>query len=90
MVSFGKASGAVPKFSINKLAAKSLFLTSPKLQHYKQNRLELMLSAYEVFSLIEQKIFPDTPQKIYNFNEIPQAHLDLEARRNIGCAIIKI
>jgi NADPH2:quinone reductase len=90
MVSFGRVSGAIPKLDINKLSIKSLFLTSPKLTHYKQNRLELILSAMEVFGLIDKKIFPSEPQKVYNFQDIPQAHIDIEGRKNIGCSVVKL
>ncbi|MCC2646380.1 MAG: qorA [Rickettsiaceae bacterium] len=90
MVSFGRASGTIPKIDINRLSLKSLFLTSPKLTHYKQNRLELILSAMEVFGLIDKKVFPSEPQKVYNFHDIPQAHRDIEGRKNIGCCVIKI
>ncbi|MDF2965544.1 MAG: qorA [Rickettsiaceae bacterium] len=90
MVCFGRASGPAPRLDINKLSSKSLFVTSPKLAHYKNNRLELILSAMEVFGLIDKKIWPSEPQKIYDFDQIAQAHLDHENRKNVGCSIIKI
>src|SRR5690606_25657293 len=80
MVSFGRSSGFVPKFDLNKLATKSLFLTVPRLYHYKQDRIELCLTAMEVFGLIDHKVFPNQPQKIYNFDQISELHRDIEQR----------
>ena len=63
------------------LASKSLFLTTPRLHNYKQNKTELMLSVAEVCTLIAAKVFPAIADKKYSFDQIPDALDDVAARR---------
>ena len=78
-------------FDFDLLSNKSLFLTFPKLQVYKQLNNELILSGMEVFGLIQSKIISDKASKIYDFDELPKALADTEKRKITGCriAIIK-
>jgi NADPH2:quinone reductase len=55
-VSFGEASGNTDKLDLNYLVTNSLYLTRPTLALYKANRIELVLSAAEVFAAMEQGI----------------------------------
>lgn len=90
MVSFGSASGEVPDFKLSRLTEKSLFITKPSLFSYKKFRVELLLSANEVFSLIQQKILKAHIFKKYKLSEIQEAHKDLESRKTIGQSVILV
>ncbi len=89
MVSFGNASGPLDPVNVSKdIQSKSLFLTRPTIGHYFTNRKELQKGADEIFKKvkfgkIKIKIF-----KEYNLKDAKQAHLDLEARKLTGPAIL--
>lgn len=88
-VSYGEASGATPAIDLNALLLNSLYITRPTLALYKANRVELVLSANEVFQHIAKGILKPAITK-YQFNEIPKAHLDLESRATTGSLVIKL
>ncbi len=88
-VSFGESSGAVEKFDLNRLVGNSLYLTRPTMALYKSNRIELTLSANEVFKSIEKGII--RPQiTSFNFNDVAKAHKLLESGNSIGSIVLKI
>lgn len=88
-VSFGEASGATEKLDLNFLVANSLYLTRPTMALYKANRIELVLSAKEVFSAIEQGIL--RPQiTTYDFKDFEDAHKSLENRTSTGSLVLKL
>ena len=88
MVSYGSASGPIPPIDIQIFNKKSHFLTCPSLFVYKQNKMELVLSANEVYSLYSQNIIKDNIYKKYNLKDASQAHADFEQRKIIGSAIL--
>ncbi len=90
LVSFGQSSGPVPPINIMDLSEKGLFLTRPSLHLYKRERLELVLSAAEVFSLISKKIIRPNVHHIYSFGEAAKAHNDLASRVTSGSLLLKI
>jgi NADPH2:quinone reductase len=89
MVSFGNASGALDPLNVSKdIQSKSLFFTRPTMKDYYTNRAEVVEGAEELFKQVKFgkvkiKIF-----KEYNLKEAKQAHLDLEARKINGPAIL--
>jgi NADPH2:quinone reductase len=90
MVSYGQSSGAVPPFDISILAKKSNFLTKPVLFTYKENRMELVLSANEVFEMLGQGVLKPIIFKEFKLNEVQVAHRALEARKTVGSCIFKL
>jgi len=88
MVSYGQASGEVPAFDLRRLTEKSLFITRPTLFCYKNDIIELSLSAQEVFQMLINGAIKDNIKQIYKFNDIAQAHLDLENRKTTGSSVI--
>ena len=62
------------------LVNRGLFLTAPRLNWYKQDRAELMMSVMEICTLIAAKIFPAEADKKYSFDQIPDALADISAR----------
>lgn len=92
MVSYGQASGPVPKFDVTALAENCLFLTRPSLFLYKSNKMELILSENEVFEMIRRRVIKIKLNKRYKFTEesIREAHRDLEGRKTSGASIIVV
>jgi len=88
MVSYGNSSGIVPAFNPKLLSEKNLFFTQPSLFKYKQHRMELCLSASEVFAMLAKGKISDNINYKYSFNEIAKAHADLENRLTAGSNII--
>ncbi len=78
-VSAAAFEGKPAKIDVSMLSSRSLFLTAPKLHHYKQDRQELLMSAMEVCALIASTVFPGKADKLYNFNQIPDALNDIAA-----------
>jgi NADPH2:quinone reductase len=89
MVSFGNASGALNPLNVSKdIQSKSLFFTRPTMKDYYTNRSEVVEGAEELFKQVKFgkvkiKIF-----KEYALADAKQAHLDLEARKINGPAIL--
>lgn len=88
-VSYGQASGITPDINLNALLVNSLYITRPTLALYKSKRVELVLSANEVFKMVETGILKPNITT-YQFDQIPQAHLDLEGRTTTGSLVIKV
>ncbi len=86
-VSFGEASGNTGNLDLNYLVTNSLYLTRPTLALYKANRIELALSAAEVFAAVEQGILK--PQiTTFNFKDVAKAHQALESRATTGSIVL--
>jgi len=89
MVSFGNASGPLDPLNVSKdIQPKSLFFSRPTMKDYYSTRDEMVEGAKELFKQvkfgkIKIKIF-----KEYDLKESRQAHLDLEARKINGPAIL--
>ena len=87
-VTFGESSGNTEKMDLNHLVANSLYVTRPTMAMYKANRIELVLSADEVFAALTKKII--TPKiTTYDFKNAAQAHKDLESRNTTGSLVLK-
>ncbi len=87
-VSFGESSGKTEKLNLDHLVANSLYLTRPTMAMYKANRIELALSANEVFAALNQGIIK--PQiTVFNFKDFKKAHETIENRKNIGSIVLK-
>lgn len=89
LVSYGQASGAVPEFSLNLLAEKSLFLTRPTVFHYLTNQDYFSKACKDLFEAISKDYFKPVPTKIYNLADVKAAHDDLENRRTNGSIILQ-
>ena len=89
MVSFGNASGPLDPVNVSKdIQSKSLFLTRPTIGHYFTNRKELQAGADEVFEKVKFGKIKIKISKEYKLINANQAHIDLEARKLIGPAIL--
>ena len=86
-VSYGEASGSTENLDLNRLVTNSLYLTRPTLALYKANRIELTLSANEVFGAIEDRVIK--PQiTTYEFKDAAKAHKEIESRNTTGSIVL--
>jgi NADPH2:quinone reductase len=86
-VSYGEASGNTEKLDLSDLFVNSLYITRPTMALYKSNRVELALSANEVFNALERGILK--PQiTSFNFKDAAQAHQALESRASTGSLVL--
>ena len=89
MVSFGNASGALNPLDVPKdIQSKSLFFTRPTMKDYYTNRSEVVEGAEELFKQIKFGKIKIKIFKEYALVESKQAHLDLEARKINGPAVL--
>jgi NADPH2:quinone reductase len=85
MVLYGAASGPVPPFEPQRLAAcGSLYLTRPTLGSYIATRAELLQRAEDLFSWISEDRLTVRVGGRYPLAEAARAHEDLAARRTTG------
>ena len=89
MVSFGNASGALTPLDITKmLQPKGLFFVRPSMGQYLSTNEELNEASKMLFEKISSgKVKIDIFKK-YKLDDIKQAHIDIEARKIIGPAVI--
>ena len=89
MVSFGNASGSLFPIDVTKmLQPKGLFFVRPSLGQYLTNSEELNEAAKALFEKVSSGKVKVEIFKKYKLNDIQQAHIDLEARKITGPAII--
>lgn len=89
MVLYGAASGPVPPFDLQRLAAGgSLFITRPTLGSYIASRDELLARADDLFSWIGQGKLSVRTGGRYPLAEAARAHQDLAGRGTTGKLIL--
>lgn len=88
-VTFGESSGSTPPLDLNHLVSNSLYITRPTMALYKANRIELSLSADEVFSALEKGIVKPRITT-YAFSDFAKAHQDLESRSSMGSLVLTL
>jgi NADPH:quinone reductase len=89
MVLYGAASGPVPPFELQRLAAGgSLFITRPTLGSYLASREELLRRAGDLFSWIQQDQLSVRIGGTYPLDEAARAHEDLGSRQTTGKLIL--
>jgi len=88
-VSYGESSGSYENFDLNRLVSNSLYITRPTMSLYKSNKIELSLSAAEVFAAIKKGI---VKPKIttFDFQDVDKAHKALESGNTMGSLVLKI
>ncbi|HJN84116.1 MAG TPA: quinone oxidoreductase [Candidatus Pelagibacter bacterium] len=89
MISFGNASGSLNPIDVTKtLQPKGLFFVRPSLGQYLTSREELNEASKVLFEKISSGKVKVEIFKKYKLEDVRQAHLDLEARKITGPAII--
>ncbi len=89
MISFGNASGPLDPVNIPKdIQPKGLYLTRPSIGQYFTNRKELQAGADAVFEKVKFGKIKIRIAKKYKLSDAKEAHIDLEARKLMGPAIL--
>jgi NADPH:quinone reductase len=89
LASFGAASGAVPPFSVNALAAKgSVYVTRPTLFTHLSSQAATQAMGDDLFAMVASGQVKIRIDKRYALADVAQAHRDLEARRLTGSAVL--
>lgn len=89
-ITFGNASGPVPDFSLLRLAAKSAFVTRPKLGDYIASEEELNHRANQVFDWVREGKLQVAVDKIFDLTQASEAHEYLETGNSKGKILFKI
>jgi NADPH2:quinone reductase len=88
-VSFGQSSGALPDINIGVLAPKgSLFLTRPTLMTYTASREDLVMTANDLFDVVNKGVVKIYVNQTYPLKDAAQAHRDLEGRKTTGSTVL--
>lgn len=90
LVQFGKASGFPEPIDPFKLAPRALFLTWAILPHYVGTPEGLATAAADIFSAIQSGVLKVDPTHIYRFDQVVEAHRELEQRRTVGAAVMHV
>ncbi len=89
LASFGGASGPVPAFSVGTLAAKgSLYVTRPTLFTHIATREATQAMGDELFDMVASGQVKIRVDRRYALAEATQSHVDLEARKLLGSAVL--
>jgi len=89
MISFGNASGALDPIDVPKtLQPKGLFFVRPSMGQYLHSNEELNEASKTLFEKISSGKVKVEIFKKYNLEDARQAHVDLEARKITGPAVI--
>ncbi len=87
-ISYGESAGNIEKIDHDLMFANSLYLTRPMMPMYKSQRVELAMSAQEVFSAVARGfIRPQITE--FDFKDVAKAHKALESRETTGSLVLK-
>lgn len=89
LVNFGQSSGPIEPFAISRLLAKSNSVSRPGVFHYFVGADREPMARRHFQSLAGGIITADECQE-YAFDNVAQAHADLEARKTNGAVILKV
>jgi NADPH2:quinone reductase len=85
MAVYGKSSGAVEPYDINKLnPLGSLWVTRPNLFDYVYTRKELLARAADVFAMVKAGTLKVNIGRTYPLQDAARAHDDLQGRATTG------
>ena len=88
LATFGNASGPAPAIAPLELAAKSLFLTRPRLFDYIATTAELDESAAALFAVLESGAVKIEVGQTFPLTQARAAHEALEGRRTTGATLL--
>jgi NADPH2:quinone reductase len=60
------------------------------LQHYVATPAQTAEAAADLFAGIKSGVLKVDPARIYSFDDIVEAHRDLEERRTTGSAVLRV
>ena len=85
---FGSSSGPVPPFSLQMLAAKSLYVSRPTLFTHLATREATQEMADDLFGMVARGAVTIPVERRYPLVDAACAHRDLEARLTTGCSVL--
>jgi NADPH:quinone reductase-like Zn-dependent oxidoreductase len=89
LAAYGHASGAPDPVDVIELGTRgSLFLTRPAIMHYMEKRDDLMLSANDLFNVIEKGNLKSNVNHVYPLREVGEAHRAIENRETTGATVL--
>ena len=89
MISFGNSSGSVENIDVKKIIQpKGLYFTRPSMGQYLGSKDEIKEGADKLFQNIKLGKVKIEIFKKYKLEDAVQAHMDLEARKIVGPAVI--
>lgn len=90
LVLYGHASGIIPPFLLVRLSGKNVKVTMTDLDNYITTREEFDELYGELAEYLDKGQLKIDIHKVYSFDEVQQAHLDLQGRKTTGKLLIKI
>ncbi|KAG0276729.1 NADPH:quinone reductase [Linnemannia exigua] len=90
LVLFGSTSGDIPPQSLTRLASKNLKLTWVSLLHYTTTFEEFDALFQKTLVLLDDGALKVQVSKVYEYEDVQQAHLDLQERKTTGKLLLKI
>ncbi|KAF9152057.1 NADPH:quinone reductase [Linnemannia schmuckeri] len=90
LVLYGHASGIIPPFLLVRLSGKNVKVTWTDLDNYMTTREEFEELYGELAEYLAKSQLKVDIHKVYSFDEVLQAHWDLESRKSTGKLLIKI
>ena len=90
MALFGGASGQVPPFDLQGLAARgSLNVTRPALKDFIATKEEMQWRAQEIFQQVRDGVLKFSIGAIYPIASVRESHDDLEGRKTTGKLLLE-
>ncbi|KAG0292869.1 NADPH:quinone reductase [Linnemannia gamsii] len=90
LVLYGHASGIIPPFLLVRLSGKNVKVTWTDLDNYITTREEFTGLYGELSEYLAKGQLKIDIHKVYSFDEVQKAHLDLQGRKSTGKLLIKI
>ena len=88
MICYGAESQSIGAIDIRTLSEKSLYITCPSVFDYKSNKMELLLTADEIFNIINSGKIRISIDSEYNFNNIAEAHQKIKNNKTVGLMLL--
>jgi NADPH2:quinone reductase len=88
-INYGSTTGEIDFLDTRLLEAKSLFFTRPRIEMYKNNRQELILSINEVFNAYKNGIIKPKIKK-YKFENIPSIIDDMSHNKTKSIIVAEV
>ncbi|KXN65183.1 NAD(P)-binding protein [Conidiobolus coronatus NRRL 28638] len=89
-ISFGKISGEIEPFDVNKLATKNIMFSRITAYHYLQTKEDVEYWAGEMFKLFQQRVMGDNISRSYLLKDAKLAQIDLENDSVSGKLVLKV
>ena len=90
LVYHGVRLNQMSSINVDKLSAKSLYVTFPSIFDYKNNKMEMVLCADEVFGMIKSGRIKVTICDEFGLDNVSQAYDKVKSNNLMGSIVINI